>query len=963
MIVMEAAERSTRHAFAARASLLVAGITTLALALRLFRLTFQPLWADEGYSIYFANLDLLSLTAATAADIHPPLYYYLLKLWMALFGPGEAAVRLLSVLIGVLTIPLVYVLARRLLGEPAALLSALLLALSPLHIYFSQEVRMYALAGLLATASTLLMVQVMEAEAAQRRGRDLAAPLVAYCIVTALALYTLYYAAFVPVAHVLYVVVTRRKDAGMVARWLGAAAATLLLYLPWLLIAGGALSAYVAGKVAVERYTPLDPLTFVAKVLLAFGVGLPAGSQALFGMGALVAAALAALGALRLLARGGAGQTRRRAAGTLLLTLLAAPLTLGYLVNLMWPFSPSGFARLFIFCLMPFVILLAEGVLGVFALQQPAGQAPGSLIRRSRLWLAPALALPVVLLAALANFYATPRYAEMDYRPLVRKMAALASPDDVLIALYPWQLGFVQSSFPGEQPHLEFIERADMWASYPAVMKQDLERLGQSYGRIWFITYERAGGLLEGTVAGYLAQAAFPSLADWFGDQRLYLFSWGSAGQPQPKDITIGDGLLLEAVGAGLEPVEAGRDEVRVEFRWRVTGALPAESTVTLRLADDLGRTWAQRNSAPHNGLLSFASIAPGTQVTDRHGLALPATVPPGSYRLMAGVFDPQSGANLPARSAADRDLGNEVNLGNVVVTAASRPPALAALDLPGAMNVRFAGAPSLIGWRLRNQPLRPGFPVEVDVYWQAGAAQSDDLLLSVQVRDRGNKVWGLYEGPPLGPPYPLSRWTTGQVLRGQISFLLAPDAPGGEYTISLAWLKRPGKEAAPLVNGGREVKLTTVTAVARRHVTALPRPQQPLDVHLGDAVQLLGFDLSPEQPAPGQTLQITLYWRAETRMTSGYKVFVHVATEQGVVRAQSDGPPAAGAAPTTSWLPGEVISDERAIALPGALAPGVYELRTGLYDPISGRRLNVASGAAAAGADYIGLGTITVGR
>ncbi len=136
-------------------------IVLLALVLRLARLGFQPLWWDEGWSLYFATSDPGAMLQLTAVDIHPPLYYLLLHVWIGLFGPSPISVRLLSVLIGVAAVPLIYLAGRRLFGQrvPAdsagkvGLLAALLLAISPFHIYYSQEVRMYGLVTLLGLAT------------------------------------------------------------------------------------------------------------------------------------------------------------------------------------------------------------------------------------------------------------------------------------------------------------------------------------------------------------------------------------------------------------------------------------------------------------------------------------------------------------------------------------------------------------------------------------------------------------------------------------------------------------------------------------------------------------------------------------------------------------------------------------------------------------------------------------------
>ena len=63
-------------------------VVLLAFGLRAQRLSFQPLWADEGYSIYFAAMPLADMASLTAVDIHPPLYYALLRGWRLAAGNG-----------------------------------------------------------------------------------------------------------------------------------------------------------------------------------------------------------------------------------------------------------------------------------------------------------------------------------------------------------------------------------------------------------------------------------------------------------------------------------------------------------------------------------------------------------------------------------------------------------------------------------------------------------------------------------------------------------------------------------------------------------------------------------------------------------------------------------------------------------------------------------------------------------
>jgi mannosyltransferase len=107
------------------------------------------LWLDEAQSVAIARLPLPELLDALEQDGSPPLYYLLLHGWTALFGTSATAVRALSAVISVLTLPLAWHVARRLAGRRAAGALVVLLATSPFLIRYASETRMYALLVLL----------------------------------------------------------------------------------------------------------------------------------------------------------------------------------------------------------------------------------------------------------------------------------------------------------------------------------------------------------------------------------------------------------------------------------------------------------------------------------------------------------------------------------------------------------------------------------------------------------------------------------------------------------------------------------------------------------------------------------------------------------------------------------------------------------------------------------------------
>lgn len=122
-------------------------ILLIALTLRFISLN-QSLWLDEAINILAAKNNFFwdMVTNYAKYDFHPPGYFVIIWLWTKLFGYSEIAVRLPSVIFGVLTVLIIYQIGKKLYSKFMGLLAALLLAINPLHIYYSQEARMYSFA-------------------------------------------------------------------------------------------------------------------------------------------------------------------------------------------------------------------------------------------------------------------------------------------------------------------------------------------------------------------------------------------------------------------------------------------------------------------------------------------------------------------------------------------------------------------------------------------------------------------------------------------------------------------------------------------------------------------------------------------------------------------------------------------------------------------------------------------------
>lgn len=906
-----------------RSQLAIGALTFLAFALRVQRLDFQPLWGDEGWSIYFATLDLPHLLEMTARDIHPAFYYVLLKVWVALVGPTPVAVRLLSVFAGTLAVPLIFLLGRRTLGPAPAMMAALLLALSPFHVYYSQEVRMYGLVMLLGLASTCLAVRLAESE---RAGAGLWA---AYVCLVALAVYTQYYAVFIPLAQTLSVFageVRRRGSAPFgpfFLRWMAAQAAWLVLFAPWLFYAGTQLQSYVAGKVSIEGYSSLGLVEFLARYLGAFALGQLVPAPLYWASGLFVALAL--LGALTPF-------LRRSSALLLLLLYLLVPLLGGWLINLRFPFAPSYVERTLLLALPPYVLLIGAGLAYLWQL------------RRRERWaalLAPA-AISVslaLLIVPLIGFYRTSRYPEQDYRPLAARIAALGRPQDVIICSYQWQVGYFISYLREPHPQMYVVPGwGEQWAADPGKMSGDLETLLVEHGRLWFPAYQSLGHLWEDEVESYLAAHAYPVSVEWYGgDTRLLFYSAGKTEQAGSGSVAFAasggaPALLLTGYRLGKESVESGWGVLPVGLRWQKKGDLDGACQVNLRLTDGAGRTWAARDGEPVAGLRPFARWKVDEEVDDLHGLLIPAGTPPGRYTLRLRLYRLDDGQILEAYPPGSQASAPDFALGEVEVSSAQTPPPPTALPIQHRLPVDLPSGLRFLGYSLAEGAYKPGQGVPLTLFWQALADGQNDYLVSFRLQGAATPE---FKAETLAGP--LQR--AGDLLRDPHELLLPANLTDGPYRLEATLLRADGTPIQPALALGE------IAVVGRPHSYDRPEVRYPLTARFGEGIALVGYNLREQEIGPGGTLHLTLFWQSLAPVGRSYKVFVHLLDDDGQIRGQRDQLPGSNGgrdtpAPTSGWLPGEYLLDRYQITAGADTPPGDYLLAVGLYDADDGQRL-----------------------
>lgn len=202
------------------------GVLIFGALLRVYRLDFQSLWADEGLQYFIANAESIQgVLGRLFRTFHPPLSFLIHHLFLQ-FGDSDWFLRLPSALFGIGSIPLLYLLARRLTPQPGPIFTALVLAISPFHVWYSQEARMYAQMLFLSLLSMHCLLLALERQTLLWWG--------AYTLAVVVGLYTHIFMALGVIAQYLWMFLYHRRSWRMYGLCgLVIAGCCLPLLLPW----------------------------------------------------------------------------------------------------------------------------------------------------------------------------------------------------------------------------------------------------------------------------------------------------------------------------------------------------------------------------------------------------------------------------------------------------------------------------------------------------------------------------------------------------------------------------------------------------------------------------------------------------------------------------------------------------------------------------------------------------------
>jgi len=195
-------------------------------------ITQKNLWFDEVFSWHLSLDSFYEIIVRTSNDIHPPLFYFTLKIWNFVFGDSVAAMRLLSALFTSSSVFFLYSISKRYLEPSKAMLVILLYSVSPLNLYYGQEVRMAAMNLFLNLGSVYFLLKLMDKPHDYHRifKEKYAIPFVLF---TTAAIYTHYFSFFILAAELLYIIYTYRRSSKQYIAYLYLLISIGVVYLIW----------------------------------------------------------------------------------------------------------------------------------------------------------------------------------------------------------------------------------------------------------------------------------------------------------------------------------------------------------------------------------------------------------------------------------------------------------------------------------------------------------------------------------------------------------------------------------------------------------------------------------------------------------------------------------------------------------------------------------------------------------
>ncbi len=433
----------------------------LAAFLRMRGLRNESAWGDEALTLLHLPASNLAgfLRGAFGEDprlMLSPVYYLLEYAWSAVFGGSLAAIRMLSVTLGLVSVGLIFLVARRLFNPRAGVLAAFLLAASLVQVYYSQEVRFYALMGVFSLLSFHALIRLLESGGVHWG--------LVHWGCNALLLGTHAFAPLFFLAQGVFLLATQYRRIRWLFLWGAAQGMILVLFAVWLKFLHYDFAAQS------QAYNDVPPtLRTLANTFIVFAGGRfsnlnPApfmpGRISLDGVLAGMSAAIA--GASLILLWKNRSAAANRNAWLLALCWWLIPVTALYAVALVW--RPCYFDRYVLYSSFGLYVVMAGTLVNL----------PAPRLRHA--------AIGVIVMACLYQSLVLPRPFRADYQAAARAVAADPAPNTVVHALKQFNALGVRYSHPVSRDRIVTFE------GYPELCAETL-RAAEDGKTVWAVFY------------------------------------------------------------------------------------------------------------------------------------------------------------------------------------------------------------------------------------------------------------------------------------------------------------------------------------------------------------------------------------------------------------------------------------------------------------------------------------------
>ena len=902
----------------------------------LWQLDASDLTFDETATYFVAHRPWKEILVYLQGAVreHPPVYYLLIHGWMTIVGHSEFSLRIFSVGMGLIALPLTGRLTRLLLSERhrreqanvMALLSALFLSITPGMAYYAREARMYSLGVVWTTLATGLFIRDWLV------AKTWPPPWAIFSlgVVHFLALFTHYYLLIPVLIQPLALLLARRWKP--LLAWCALHAGPLLVALGWVGLSPGL---QMTLRDLGSRFDPTFPTLaqvryLVGKTLFSpvIGIRYPLLDALLTGIAA---------GLTWEIIRPSQNRAWNRERGTwLAMVTVMTPVAVFLL-----PHPPAP--RYVIYLTVWVAIALTALV---------TAPARLTLTDKGR-WIAIGgvggltLAASGLLIAGGLTFAIT--YDRSHYGKTLARVRAYARPDegDGVLFYGPWQVIPFHYYDPGGMPPITILPPYAPPHLNPAEAEPVLTRLLQTHRRLWVLPAAVDDVDPSHFAAGWLNTHAH---GVWRNrDFSLYLPPLPAEAPARHLDRTYTDiGLTLEQIAYEPQPIPAG-EPLRLTLYWWPQRPLEEDVEITLELKDADGHQWDTATVTPGAWGAPPSTWEPTRVFTDYEGLMIPSGAPPGPYQVRLQVLNPTTGQ--PLQSNGER----WTHLVTIQVGEPEHAPVWN--DLPGSESggrtfCAPVGQPclTLAGYEPGGERFSQGYPLPVTLHWQAPeqalADMPETLPLQMQLQVV-HRPWLSLPGRsrpailtytvPLLPAYPVADWSPGRLVTWPVVLTLPPDATTGPAQVTLAVLAADGSPWQ--TPGGQPAEVLFNIVVEGRPVQhRLPAGLTPIRVAFGKEVELRGYRIEGD-PRPGGQLHLTYAWYCQAQPTAIYAVFNHLLTADGLPVAQVDGWPQGGRMVSTQWQVGEYIEDTYTLEIPRDAPAGPYVLYVGLYNAANNER------------------------